>query len=122
MFIFNLIFLFKILLSLFFLIKTYFFSTQIVHIVVDKSFGDINNVFNYKINHKKVVAKSWYFLFFVISFFYGIYTITSSKDEYVNISGLIAVLFLMISFHYIPKKIIKNNYYKKYESIKTEKK
>ncbi len=119
--IFNLIFLFKLLLSLFFLIETYFFSTQILPIVLDKSFGDTNTVINSKINRKKVVAKSWFFLLFVISFFYGIYTIKSSENKYVNIFGFITGLILMLLFYYIPKRVVKNKYFEVFENITYEK-
>ncbi|MEB3801739.1 hypothetical protein INQ45_11940 [Flavobacterium columnare] len=102
-------------LFLFLLFEVYVFFSQIIPILVDKSFGDKSEI-NSKLNNKKAVMKTYFFVFFVISFMIAIYMIKSSDNLVLISLGFVVGCVLMFLFHYFPKKVENNNYFRNIEN------
>jgi hypothetical protein len=104
-----------LVLCIFLVFESYLFFIRITPILIDKSFGDETEN-NSKLNRKKAVLSSWFFGLFLVSFGYSYWMIKSSENIYLILFGFIAGLVLMFLFHYFPKKVANNNYFKNIEN------
>jgi hypothetical protein len=104
-----------LVLYVFLVFESYLFFITIIPILVDKSFGSETDNTS-KLNKKKAVMRSWFFGLFLVAFGYSFWMIKSNENKYLILYGFIAGLVLMFLFHYFPKKISNNNYFKSIEN------
>lgn len=117
--------LFQIVLSLFLFynLALYLFTSNIIPILIDKSFGDKKDI-NSKSNTRKAIMKTWFFLLFLFSYLFSISNIKSYNQEddfvayaiYINSFFFVLGIILMLLFHLFPIKLAKKEYYQNIET------
>ena len=102
-------------LSLFFIFEAYAYFTRIIPILIDRSFGDVTE-FNSKLNRRKAVLRSWFFVLFSIACVYALYMIKHNENKYLILFFFATGIVLMLLFYFFPRKIEKNTYYQSLEN------
>jgi hypothetical protein len=101
--------------SMFFVFEAYAYFVRIIPILIDRSFGDITE-FNSKLNRRKAVLRSWFFVLFSVACGYALYMIKQNENKYLILFFFATGIVLMFLFCFFPRKIEKNTYYQSLEN------
>lgn len=100
---------------MFFVFEAYAYFVRIIPILIDRSFGDVTE-FNSKLNRRKAVLRSWFFVLFSVACGYALYMIKQNENKYLILFFFATGIVLMFLFCFFPRKIEKNTYYQSLEN------
>lgn len=103
------------ILSIFFVFEAYAYFIRIIPILIDKSFGDVTE-FNSKLNRRKAVLRSWFFVLFSVACGGTLYMMKHNENKYLILFFFVAGIVLMFLLYHFPRKIEKNTYYRNLEN------